>query len=180
MKVLCYQTQAGGHCFSSRMHSSLGEFLSLTPELTNTSSPKGASLESLLLLSAVNPVALYQSDLLSDFFKICIMSLKLVFYLHFRCSVVVCRWNSGIWEPQFREMGNTGRNLALDQITPILFDNHQASQKSLVVILPLSVSAYRLSTNLGTVLHRKITTRRLMTLVSSSDLFKPVCGSVRH
>lgn len=66
MSVLCYQTQAGGHCFTSRMHSSLGEFLSSTPELTNTSS---ASLESLLLLSAVNPVALYQSDLLSDFLK---------------------------------------------------------------------------------------------------------------
>lgn len=104
------------------------------------------------------------------------MSLKLAFYLHFRCSVVVCRWNSGIREPQFREMGNTGRNLASEQITPIFFDNHHASQKRLVVILALSVSAYRLSTNLGTVLHRKITTRRLMTLVSSSDLFKPVCG----
>lgn len=73
-------------------------------------------------------------------------------------------------------MGNTGRNLASEQITPILLDNHHASQKRLVVILPLSVSAYRLSTNLGTVLHRKITTRRLMPLVSSSDLFKPVCG----
>lgn len=106
------------------------------------------------------------------------MSLKLVFYLHLRCSVVVCRWNSGIWEPQFREMGNIGRNLY--QITPILFDNHHASQKRLVVILALSVSAYRLSTNLGTLLHRKITTRGLMTLVSSSDLFKPVCGSVWH
>lgn len=108
------------------------------------------------------------------------MSLKLVFYLHLRCSVVVCRWNSGIWEPQFREMGNIGRNLASDQITPILFDNHHASQKRLVVILALSVSAYRLSTNLRTLLHRKITTRGLMTLVSSSDLFKPVCGSVWH
>lgn len=73
-------------------------------------------------------------------------------------------------------MGNTGRNLASEQITPILFDNHHASQKRLVEILALSVSTYRLSTNLGTVLHRKITTRRLMTLVSSSDLFKPVCG----
>lgn len=69
VSILCYQTQAGGHCFTSRMHSSLGKFLSSTPELANTSSPKGASLESLLLLSAVNPVALYQSDLLSDFLK---------------------------------------------------------------------------------------------------------------
>lgn len=25
------------------------------------------------------------------------MGLKLAFYLHFRCSVVVCRWNSGMW-----------------------------------------------------------------------------------
>lgn len=44
-------------------------------------------------------------------------------------------------------------------------------------MLALSVRAYRSCTNLGTVLHRKITTRRLMTLVSSNDLFKPVSGS---
>lgn len=36
-----------------------------------------------------------------------------------------------MWGPQFREMENTGRNLASDQITPTFFDNHHASQKRL-------------------------------------------------
>lgn len=44
----------------------------------------------------------------------------------------------------------------------------------------LSVLPYRLFTDLGTVLRRKITLRHSMTLVSSKDLFKPVLGSVWH
>lgn len=43
-------------------------------------------------------------------------------------------------------------------------------------MLALSVRAYRLLTDLGTVLPRKVTMRHLMTLLSSNDLFKLVCS----
>lgn len=68
-------------------------------------------------------------------------------------------------------MENTGRNTTSDLLILSL---------TFVAMPALSVRAYRLFTDLGTVLRRKITLRHSMTLVSSKDLFKPVLGSVWH
>lgn len=78
-------------------------------------------------------------------------------------------------------MENTGRNLASLQSHPSLFDNRHVGDKACGNTgHVLSVCVYRLSAELGTVLHRKVTTRHLMTLVSSNDLFKAVCGGLHH
>jgi hypothetical protein len=76
--------------------------------------------------------------------------------------------------------GNHRQKHCLRSAYPSLFDNHHAGQKRFVVLLASSIHAYRLFADLGTVLHREITPRHLMTLVSSNDSFKPVCGSVWH
>lgn len=62
-------------------------------------------------------------------------------------------------------MENTGS----DQLNPSLFGNHHASDEVCANGgLVLRQCVYRLSTNLGTVLHRKITMRHL----TGSGLFK--------